>query len=182
MAPSPGGRPPLERLFVGLWPNPEAVAHLAARLGTERPEDPALRWQPAERWHITVAFLGQADPGRARRRLDRLALPTPGPLRLAGSGRFGPILWVGVEQDGWLADLAETVQRTLRIADGPYRPHLTVARARGREGAAVARAAAPALAGYRGPGWTPEVLTLVRSRTGPHPSYEVIGTWPFPSA
>lgn len=178
---TPDGSPPLERLFVGLWPSPQAVAHLAAALGgTDRPADPALRWQPAQRWHITVAFLGQADPVRAGRRLDRLTLPEPGELRLAGSGRFGPIVWVGVEQDGWLPALAESVQRTLRVADGPYRPHLTVARGRGADAVGAARRAAPALAGYRGPLWTPGELTLVRSRTGPRPAYEVIAAWPFP--
>lgn len=170
----------LERLFVGLWPSPAAVADLARALAMGRPEDPSLRWQPCERWHITLAFLGQADRARAHRRLDRLVLPPAGSLRLAGSGRFGPILWIGVQHDGWLAGLAESVQGRLSIADGPYRPHVTVARGRGPEAIPAVRHAAPSLAGYVGPAWTPTGMTLVRSHTGPRPAYEVIGDWAFP--
>ncbi len=140
---------------------------------------PALRWQPPERWHSTLAFLGPADPARATARIDRIPLAPARPVRLAGTGTFGPVLWIGVQHDGWLADLAQSVQQALRVVDGPYHPHVTIARGRGPEATTAAHGAAHALAGYRGPPWLPPAVTLVRSRTGPRPLYEVLSTWPL---
>jgi 2'-5' RNA ligase len=168
-----------DRLFVALWPCPEAVADLAGALGADRPVHPALRWQPPERWHSTLAFLGPADPARATARIDRIPLAPARPIRLAGTGTFGPVLWIGVQHDGWLADLAQSVQQALRVVEGPYHPHVTIARGRGPEATTAAHGAAHALAGYRGPPWLPPAVTLVRSRTGPRPLYEVLSTWPL---
>ena len=172
--------PATQRLFVALWPSREAVGHLADSLAECRPPDSILRWQPPERWHLTLAFLGQADPDRARSRLSRLTLPAAGPLRLTGAGTFGPVLWLGVEHGRWLPDLGRAVRRAVHADDNRSRPHLTVARARGPAAPAHARNAAEVLADYRGPEWIPDGLTLVRSRTGPSPRYELIGSWMFP--
>ena len=174
--------PARQRLFVALWPSSEAVEHLSKALAERRPADPTLHWQAPERWHLTLAFLGQADPHRARNRLSTLALTAAGPLRLTGAGTFGPVLWIDVEHGAWLPDLARTVRAALHVDDGRNRPHLTVARARGSSAPAHAREAMPALADYRGPAWTPDAVTLVSSRTGPSPRYEVIDSWPFPPA
>jgi 2'-5' RNA ligase len=173
--------PPTHRLFVAVWPSPEAVEHLRDTLAVDRPGGADLRWQPPERWHLTLAFLGDVRPERTERRLGRLVLPPAGPLQLAGAGTFGPVLWIGVAPAPWLGDLARDVRSALRVEDGPFRAHLTVARDRGRSAPAAARSAVPALAGYSGPTWTPEALTLVSSRTGPQPRYEVIASWPLPA-
>ena len=173
--------PATQRLFVALWPGREAVGHLTDALADRRPTDTALRWQSPERWHVTLAFLGQADPDRARNRLAGLTLPAAGPLRLTGAGTFGPVLWIDVEHGRWLPDLGRAVRRAVHADDNRNRPHLTVARARGPGAPAHARRAAEALADYRGPGWTPDGVTLVRSHTGPSPRYEVIGSWAFPT-
>ena len=156
------------------------MAHLRETLEAGRPDSPELRWQPPERWHITVAFLGDAEPGRTASILAGLPLPRVGALRLSGSGTFGPVLWVGVEHGPWLTDLADRVRAALGVPDELFRPHVTVARGRGRTAIPTARAAAPELAGYSGPAWTPDALTLVRSRTGPRPHYQVLASWPFP--
>jgi 2'-5' RNA ligase len=66
------------------------------------------------------------------------------------------------------------------VPDELFRAHLTVARGRGRSAIPIARAAAPVLADYAGPAWTPDAVTLVRSRTGPSPHYEVLASWPLP--
>lgn len=172
-------RPTTHRLFVSLWPAAEPVAHLAAALDGQRPGDRDLRWQAPDRWHITLAFLGDVDPGRTRRALGTIPLPEAEPLRLAGAGTFGPVVWIGVEHGGWLSALADQVRGALRVDDGLFRPHLTICRARGRQAVALARAASQQYASYAGPAWTPHELTLVRSFTGPSPRYDVIAAWPL---
>lgn len=172
---------PPTRLFVALWPSPGAVEHLSAHLAEQRPASDQLRWQPPNRWHVTLAFLGGRSPGPVHRRLASLTVPPAGSLQIAGSGTFGPVLWLGVAQDGWLDGLARAVRGALTVPTQPYRPHVTVARVRGRAGqAAVGRAAAAELASYRGPAWTPGAVTLVSSVTGPAPSYLILETYPFP--
>lgn len=176
-----------QRLFVAIWPDAAAVEALRGTVDDAREAHPALRWQPPGRWHVTLAFLGQGDPAWATARLDRLlgrpdGVPHAEPLRLAGSGTFGPILWVGVAHGPWLGELADRTQRTLRVADRRFRAHVTVARARGRtsDAARAARAAAPALDDHEGPAWLPLEMTLVESRTGPDPSYTVLQRWALP--
>jgi len=171
----------VHRLFVALWPSPAAVADLADLLDRGRPGGPDLHWQPPHRWHITVAFLGQAPLDRTRRALDRVVLPPAAPLHLQGCGTFGPVLWIGVEHGPWLGSLADRVRTALHADEGPFRPHLTVARGRGRAAIPRARQAAAALAQHRGPDWLPQELTLVRSLVGPQPEYQVLATWPLPS-
>jgi len=174
---------PLQRLFVALWPSAPAVTALAHDVELTRPGLAGLdlRWQSPERWHITLAFIGPGDPDRAARRLTGVALPQPGPLRLTGSGAFGPVLWVGVEHGAWLAPLARAVQEVLHVEDRRFRAHVTVARGRSRTAAAEVRAAVPALSSHAGPEWVPDRMTLVRSVTGPRPRYEVVTGWALPA-
>jgi 2'-5' RNA ligase len=179
-----------QRLFAAIWPSADARDDLRGAVAAVRRAHPQLRWLPPERWHVTVAFLGQADADRATERLDAMLAGRrphrggavdqgPEPIRLAGSGSFGPVLWVGVEHGPWLADLARRVQRALRTEDRRFRAHVTVARCRGRDANRAARAAVPALAGLRTAPWTPDELTLVASITGPHPRYDVLRAWPL---
>lgn len=171
-----------DRLFVAIWPDPAARESLSTLVDAARGAlpDPDLRWQPPQRWHVTLAFLGPADLPRATERVAALRLPAPEPLRLAGAGSFGPVLWVGVEHGTWLAALVHDLQAALRVEDRRFRAHVTVARARGRDPRATTRAALPLLAAHRGPQWAPDALTLVRSVTGPSPRYEVVAGWPLP--
>ena len=172
-----------DRLFVAIWPDEAARTALRAIVAEARTAHPELRWQPEERWHLTLAFVGQGDPQWARDRMDTLTLPSAGPLRLTGAGAFGPVLWIGVEHGPWLTALARQVQRRLKVADRRFRAHVTVGRARGRpsQASADARAAVPLLTSHHGPQWTPEALTLVSSRTGPHPEYHVLERWRLPA-
>jgi len=68
----------------------------------------------------------------------------------------------------------------IAVDDRPYRPHLTLARARG---GADLRPAVATLAGFAGSPWTADALSLVRSRLGAGPGgtalHDVVGTWPL---
>ena len=73
------------RLFIAIWPDEASRDALATRVHEARTAAPDIRWQPAERWHVTLAFLGQADPVGSRRRIAThvtAGLPTPEPIRL----------------------------------------------------------------------------------------------------
>ena len=170
------------RLFVALVPPPEAVADLEAALAAVRSRQFGLRWIPPERWHLTLAFLGEVEERRLPDLTDRLlraaARHPPLALRFAGGGRFGrQVLWAGVGGDvavlGRLADSVTAAARRARldVDDRPYRPHLTLARTRTP---VDLRPLVPALAGYEGPEWTARRVELVRSRLGPAPTYEAL--------
>lgn len=58
-----------------------------------------------------------------------------------------------------------------------FRPHLTVARARGR--GADLRGAARALSAYAGPWWVAADVRLVRSHPGPPLVHEALATLPL---
>lgn len=168
-----------QRLFLALWPPPDVVAQLAAALPTQLSE---LRWQPSQRWHITVAFLGERSAENELRRLARLEAPFAEPLRLDGAGAFGPVLWVGVKAGDWLPHLAGDCRRLFDAGDRRFRAHLTVARARSTSGQRQLSTARSALSAFVSMPWLPDEVTLVCSRTGPQPTYEVIGRKVFPSA
>jgi RNA 2',3'-cyclic 3'-phosphodiesterase len=51
----------LSRCFVGVWPSGDVRDALERR---PRPEHPGVRWVPPEQWHVTLAFLGNAEPER----------------------------------------------------------------------------------------------------------------------
>ena len=170
------------RLFVALWPDQVAVDALATRVAPARAQATDVRWQPPERWHVTLAFLGQADPERAVRRINSHVAtgpPSPEPIHLGLPGRFGPIIWVAVEHGPWLGELSYGLQRALRTADRRFRAHVTVGRVRGHGGNGRAQEVVPLLSGPAGPAWTPTELTLVESTTGPAPEYRILERWPL---
>jgi len=168
------------RLFVAVQPSPEARAHAAAAVAAARARhpDPVLRWIPAERWHLTLAFYGEVPeeqvPGTVGMVERRVRGARALRLVLRGAGHFSRrALWLGV--DGEVAGLRR-LARAVAFERRPYRPHLTVARLRG-DAEDAARAAAASLADYEGPPWQAEAVHLVRSRLGPHPSYDDVAAW-----
>lgn len=155
------------RLFVSLRPPVEAVAHLLEAL-------PAGRW-PSERWHVTLAVLGDVDdPAPVGTALQQLVSPPP-ELALHGSGSFGRTAWTGVAGDvDGLHRLALRVRQACEAAGvelepRPYRPHLT-----------LGSPCSPAvLASYAGPSWTAGEVELVRSHLGRGVRHEVLSRHPL---
>lgn len=177
------------RLFAAIEPSPEAVAHLDAVVGGVR--DGVLRWSDPAGWHLTLAFYGQVDEGKVdelRERLERAARRHPATrARIAGAGRFGTVvLWAGVDGDGvtlrGLAGSARAAGRRTGVGHEErqrFRPHVTLARARG---AADLRPYVERLAGYQGPEWTAGAVTLLRSHPGGPghgPRYEPLARFPL---
>src|SRR5215472_9182874 len=135
------------RLFVALDPPPDALAELDAAVAPLRAGWPELRWTGQDRWHVTIAFLGEVAEGK----LDELAVR----LGRAAGRHQAQRLWIGhggafpsqrrarvlisrVEGDQpALAALAASVAAGARRSGAPppdegrrFRPHLTLARCR----------------------------------------------------
>jgi RNA 2',3'-cyclic 3'-phosphodiesterase len=167
------------RLFVAVVPPAGAIDHLDLAAAPVRAACSELRWIPRQRWHVTLAFYGEvADREVARVERRGLRAMRDGEamdLRFAGGGHFGDrVLWAAV-----LGDLAGLRALAGRLAtDGrPYRPHLTLARA--RQGDDL-RAAVAMLATYDGPTWRASEVVLFRSHLGPNPHHEPLARWPLP--
>lgn len=176
------------RLFVALdLPGP-VRADLAAEVDRLRAAAPGgLRWPAPERWHLTVAFLGDVDDARRTALLPRLARVAgrhPAMrLQVSGGGRFdGRVLWAGLDGEAVaLTHLAASVAAQARhagipVEERPFRAHLTLARSdRPRD----LRPLVEQVMRYRGPAWTADEVLLVSSVLGPAPAHQVIARWPL---
>ena len=146
------------RLFTALWPPADVLDALdgaVAALGIA--ELPGWRRIPRERWHLTLAFHGDDDPDRRAAVLEeRLAGAIAPRLRLAGSGSFPGVLWVGLET----ADPPALDALVAGAGGDPagFVGHVTLARRSGRGRDRPAPADLPP-----GPCWTPEEVLLVAS-------------------
>lgn len=134
---------------------------------------------PAQ-WHITVAFFGQRTAAEAREikaKLRALAAATPPmELRLAGAGRFGRALWLGVAgETERLRHLMAAARRvTTAATEGtsaasggaqPYAvPHVTVARLARATSTSGTSTAVDALEGFASEPWRAGALELAESK------------------
>jgi 2'-5' RNA ligase len=194
-------------MFVSVDPSAEAVAHLGSvvdALEVSRANEPgrSTRVTPRDRWHVTLAFLGDVPVTRidtASHALSQaVAGPDDGAIRvcLAGGGTFGrgrfTILWCGLGGDvAALRRLAVGVRTELRGARVPFdrknfRPHLTISRPGERVGPDAVAGDVETLNAYAGPLWTVDAVYLMASdiehgATGPVPRYTRLAKIPFPS-
>lgn len=184
------------RLFVAVTPPPDALAELDAAVAPLRAGRPDLRWASLDRWHVTLAFLGEvAEPAQdgLRERLERAARRHHAVrLRIGRGGAFpsarkARVFCAHVSGEPaaltGLRALAASVAAGARRAGAPapdegrrYRPHLTLARCRQQ---ADLRQLVEALSGFSGAAWGAAEIELILSKTGPDPSYQTIGSWPL---
>ncbi|QBI21277.1 RNA 2',3'-cyclic phosphodiesterase [Egibacter rhizosphaerae] len=163
-----------ERLFVGVLVGEEAARDLDEALAPLRREHSRLTWIARERWHLTLAFLGEVDPDTAAAAdlavEEAAGVHPPMTVALDGSlGRFGRgVLWAGIVASSELDALAADVRsrltaRGVGFDDKPFHAHLTVARPprRGRLPSGITD-------GFAGPTtrWTLEAVHVVRSERG----------------
>jgi len=181
------------RLFAAADVPPDRESAIAETLTPWRERLEGGRWEPPEKWHVTLKFLGRTWPrllgtveGACR---AAAASVEPFEVRLGGLGVFpGPtrarVLWVGLDDPAeGLRRLAEGLDERLREELPPekrgFNAHLTVARFRvparieDREALAASRVDAPP--------FTIERIVLYRSHLlGPRGSrYEVVGQYPL---
>lgn len=180
------------RLFIALAPPDDAKQELEQALRPAYDAHPRMRWNRIEDWHITLAFLGAVPVTVLPLLRPRLALiaaaRTPPTLALRGGGHFDErVVWSGVDGDLDELRLLATEVRAAAgdcgaaPADRPFRPHLTLARARRDTPSCVVKTA-DGLLGFTGRPWQAERLHLVAGTIdgglGPI-RYRDISAWRF---
>lgn len=128
------------RLFVGLELAEEQKTDLLALMHGLN----GVKWQRDDQLHLTLSFIGEVPRNIARDIADCLSLVhfTPFDLSLKSVGLFGTfdkprLLWAGVEGADALCHLQEKIEHALiglgiDIDGRKYKPHITLARVRGR--------------------------------------------------
>jgi 2'-5' RNA ligase len=135
------------RLFVGL----ELPSELRQRVATLAGAGiPGARWIPAENYHVTLRFIGEA-PRYLAEEIDHALTALRAPtiwLTLAGIGTFAKAgrsqsLWIGVERSEPLERLQGKIENALRRCGlererRRFQPHVTLARLDGAAGSQLA--------------------------------------------
>ena len=122
----------MSRLFVAVWPPGEVVETLST---FPRERAPGVRWVAPQQWHVTLRFLGEADPDLAAAALGRLQHSTV--VARAGErpvGRLGRnVLMLPVDGlDSLASAVADVMSAVGRPEPGArFVGHLTLARLKG---------------------------------------------------
>jgi RNA 2',3'-cyclic 3'-phosphodiesterase len=161
------------RLFFALWP-PAKTAHALARWTHEVAHDTGGTPTASDNIHLTLAFLGEADPGKAYNAAQRVqgarhALP----IDQAHYWKHNKIVWVGPQTlPAPLAALVNRLHGSLKehgfvMEERPFAAHITLLRK-----AKPPKSMLPALPSVE---WPVQEMLLVRSRTSPKGStYEPV--------
>jgi 2'-5' RNA ligase len=124
------------RLFIAI----EFSDDIKRLLNRLRTDIPGARWVPMGQIHLTLAFLGEVDDITLKLLSERLTtIRSPGfQLRFSGTGCFPDrrrprVLWVGLEPEPRLSELAERVRDAVTACNIPreertFSPHITLAR------------------------------------------------------
>jgi len=164
----------MSRLFVCLW-LPDHVRETLETL--HRKDQVGARFLPPENWHVTLRFVGDADPNDVAAALDSAHFASTvvrlGPAVDVGGGRT---LFVPASGADELS--AAVVQATRDLGDQPIRPrflgHVTIARLKKR--ANMPRALGELIE----VSWAPETVALVESTLHPDGArYDTLATWPI---
>ena len=128
----------MQRLFVALSIPDDVVNSLATlQNGVE-----GARWRPLENFHLTLAFIGEADRHGYNDAVEALAeIEAPAfDLKLSGLGFFGDrkprAIWVGVDDGRALSHLQSKIETALRrrgfaLENRKFTPHVTLADLKG---------------------------------------------------
>ena len=165
----------MPRIFFAIWPEAPAARELA-RVGESLAELAGGKPMPAEKIHMTLAFLGSLDEEQVGSAVAAAARVKGAPIAMSidsvGSFRRARVGWAApsapvAELAALQAALAGQLRsRGFELEDRAFTPHATLVRKIGR---AIPRAPMPAVE------WRSAALTLVRS-TGDG-RYEVMESW-----
>ena len=165
------------RLFFALWP-PGKTAHALAQWTHQVARDIGGTPTSSDNIHLTLAFLGEAEPGQAFNAAQRVqgarhALP----IDHAQYWKHNKIVWVGPQaMPVPLAQLVQGLHAKLKehgftLEDRPFAAHITLLRK------AKPPKALPALPKVE---WPVTEMLLVRSRTSPKGStYDPVERFPL---
>lgn len=169
------------RLFLALWP--AADAQQAAHQALPRELRSLGRRIPADKLHITLAFLGPVD-GAGQACVEQVVADcvTSVPAFALALSRLGyfprpRVLWLGAgEVPGPLRDVLQCLRWQLKACgfepeSRPFQPHVTLLRKAGNPGPLAE--IAPVL-------WPVDAISLVESKTLPEGAvYKLVKRWPL---
>jgi 2'-5' RNA ligase len=165
------------RLFFALWPPRETAQALAAWAGDVQKQTGG-KVTATENIHLTLAFLGEADPGKATAAARAVkARRHELPIESAKFVKRNEMLWVGpAAMPDPLADLASQLHRSLRaqsfvLEERPFAAHVTLIRKARPPGS---------LSPLPRVKWPVNEFVLIRSRTSAQGSaYEPLELFPL---
>ena len=123
----------MSRLFVAIWPPEHVREHVRA---LRRADWAGVRWTPEQNWHVTLRFLGEAEPDVVAATLSAATLPSVVATvssELVMLGSHSVVLPVsGVDE---LAESVWAATESLgtQSLSEHFRGHLTIGRAVGRD-------------------------------------------------
>ena len=139
---------PTLRLFISI-DTPPKIKSLISRVISKIKETGAdVKWEPPEKLHATIKFLGNADEGlvgRIASVLEEICVRQDGiDVRYANLGCFPErgqprVIWIGIEDRAdalkRLNDSIEDVMATIGFSreERKFTPHLTIGRVKGRK-------------------------------------------------
>lgn len=165
------------RLFFALWP-PVQTAHALAQWTHQVAHGAGGAPTASDKIHLTLAFLGEADPGKAYNAAQRVqGAPHALPIDHAQYWKHNKIVWVGPQTTPAPLDaLVGRLHGALRehgfaLEDRPFAAHVTLLRK------AKPPQSLPTLPRVE---WPVNEMLLVRSRTSPKGStYEPVERFPL---
>jgi len=127
------------RLFVALDIDPNIRKRIVEFREQMRAYAPDVRWVGSETFHVTLQFLGETEKLEAIKQALQQVCRDAVSLSFRETGFFPTprsprVFWVGIESDARLQALANSIGETLQPLGfkrdaGPFKPHLTLARA-----------------------------------------------------
>ena len=172
------------RLFFALWPDDAtriAITAAAARLRTHARGG---RWTAADRYHLTLQFLGTHPelPASLVQASCAAAAGVRAPGFSIAMDRIGSfrtrshLWWLGCRRPEPLLPLRDVLTRSLEnhgvpVESAPFVPHVTLVRGAARR--------PPRDAGLVPIVWPVIGFALIHSESGARDPYRVLGDWPL---
>ena len=123
------------RLFIALQLDEESKEAITEAIDTMRAQGIRARYVPEDNLHVTLAFLGEAEPGTVPAIEAAIcSVPyEPLTLRTGEIGNFGNLLYVGLEDHPGLKKYVSMLRRALDehgidFDRKKFRAHITIAR------------------------------------------------------
>jgi len=168
----------MPRLFFAIWPDAAARAALE-KLSTQLEARAGGRVVPAEKIHLTLAFLGEVTPDRADDLVKAADKVREAPFDLVldriGAFRRARVSWIGASEPApGLISVEATLREALRargfeLEERPFTPHVTLIR---KADKTLSPEAIEPIA------WRVEEIALVSSEPGSG-AYKTMARWPL---